>query len=690
MRYLYFDPRRLLAAKKLTEAWSSGDHRRFLLLFLESCSNRSQLAQVHARMIRSRLVEDTFAASRLLAVFTSPSAISNMTAARRLFDLIPQPNIFMWNSIIRGYTHHCAPHDALSAFKLLLRRADFPPDSYTFSTVSRACAQLGSLRDGSSVHAMATRFGFDSDMFVMSGFINFYSGCGDIDVARKVFDEMPQKDVVSWTSMISGYLQQNQLDEGFRLFDGMRKVGIEPNKFTLTSLLSACGELHALGRGSWLHSQIMEYGWEFDIDIGNSVISMYAKCGSLIDALNVFKSMPINNTATWNALISGLVLSGHHKEALNIYQEMTCRNERPDGITISAALSACAQLGNLQQGKLLHAFVEENLEVCDVFLGNALINMYAKCGDFSEAESIFREMPVRDVFSWTALISGYVQGNLYKEALTFFEEMQLSNVKGNEVTMVSLLSACSQLGALDQGKLIHAYIEENEIKKDVCLQNTLIDMYAKCGCTDVAMQIFHGMPHKDSHTWNAMIGGLATNGQGREAINLFNQMHELRDVKPDNVTFMAVLSACTHSGMVNEGLAYFNLMSELYGVSPGVEHYGCLIDLLARAGFIDEAVDVIKKMPLGPNHLIWGSILSACRIQGKVELAEKILQNIIKLSPGDEGAHALISNLYAEARRWDEVGQVRTLMGSKMIVKSPGLSSIEVDGAHEFLVEDRS
>ncbi|KAJ8499469.1 hypothetical protein OPV22_010021 [Ensete ventricosum] len=687
MRHLSFEPKRSPATYK---PWSSRDHRSIILLLLQRCSSRQQLAQIHARMVRNRLVQDTFAVSRIIALLTSPSALFSMVYARRVFDQIPHPNLFMWNSMIRGYTHQRAPRDALSTFKLLLACGGSSPDTYTYAATARACAQLKGLPTGSAVHGLVMKCGFDSDMFVTSGIINFYNSCGKVDVARQMFDEMPHKDVVSWTSIISGYLQLDQLDEGFRLFDEMRKVGVVPNKVTVVSLLSACGQSQALERGRRLHSRILEHGWESDLAVSNSVVSMYAKCGETTDAMDAFEKMPARNAATWNALIGGFVQSGHCREALSMLQEMGCSHTRPDEITIATALSACAQLGDLQQGKRLHAFIEDNMITCDVFLGNALINMYAKCGDLAEAEAIFRNMPVRDVFSWTALISGYVQGNCYKKALSHFEEMRLSQVKANEVTLVSLLSACSQLGALDWGRRIHAYVEENEVRKDRCLQNALVDMYAKCGCIDIALQIFHQVRCKDAHTWNAMIGGLAANGHGREAIGLFHQMHQIGDVRPDSVTLMAVIGACGHSGLVKEGVAYFDSMSRLYGIVPGVEHYGCLVDLLGRAGLVDEAMDLIDKMPMTPNDLIWGSLLAACRIHGKMGLAERAAQNLIKLAPNDEGAHVLVSNLYAQAGRWDDVGHVRSLMGCKRIAKSPGCSTIEVNGVvHEFVAGDR-
>ncbi|XP_010916776.1 putative pentatricopeptide repeat-containing protein At3g05240 [Elaeis guineensis] len=682
MRYLYFQSKSNLSTNK---RWVA-PHYQNIISLLRSCSKFEELIQIHAQMIRTRLIADTFFASRIIAFLTAPSPQSSMVYARRVFDQIHQPNLFLWNSMIRGYTNHDSPRHALSLYKLMLRRGS-SPDCYTFAVVTRACAHLNSLETGETAHASVVKRGLESDMFVMTGFINLYAGCGEISIAREIFDEMPRRDVVSWTSMLSGYAQVNRLDEAFLLFNEMRLTGVEPNMVTSMSLFSACGQLRALDQGRWLHLRIAEAGMERDVDVANSIINMYAKCGSMLDAGRVFKRMSVKNSVSWNTLVGGLAQNGLYKEALTVFQEMACSEVKPDEITVVSALSACAQLGDLQQGKLLHAYIEDRMIACNVFVTNALINMYAKCGDLPKAEAIFREMPERDVFSWTAIISGFVQGSGCKKALSLFEEMQLTDVEPNEVTLVSVLSACSQLGALDQGRRIHSYIEEHNVRKDVCLGNALVDMYAKCGCIEIASQVFLRMPLRDTLSWNTMITGLATHGHGREAIDLFSQMQQIGDAKPDSVTLLAVLCACSHSCMVQEGIFYFSSMSSSYGIVPEVEHYGCIVDLLSRAGLIDEASDFIKNMPVAPNCVIWGSLLASCRVHHMMELGQKIAQHIIKIAPDDEGAHVLISNLYAEAGRWDDVRQVRALMGSRGIEKSPGYSSIEVNGVvHEFFV----
>ncbi|GJM93748.1 hypothetical protein PR202_ga10333 [Eleusine coracana subsp. coracana] len=454
---------------------------------------------------------------------------------------------------------------------------------------------------------MVQKIGCSGDLFVMSGLVNLYGTARSVEDARKVFEEMHERDVVSWTSMISAFAQCGMWKDALTLLSEMKEDGTNPNKVTIISLLSACAQGRAVDKGRWVYDQIGEYGIEADVDVRNVLISMYVKCGCMSDALEAFRVMPERNTKSWNTLIDG----------------------------------------------------------------------YAKCGDMAAAEVVFRAMKQRDVISWTTMVCGFVQGHQYIVAFDLFKEMEIARVVANEMTLVSLLSACSQLGALDKGRMLHSYIQEKNVRKDVCLESALVDIYAKCGCVDMAAEIVTKMQHKQALTWNSMIGGLASNGYGKEVIQLFEQMLKLGDPKPDGITFKTVLGACAHVGMVNEGLQYFYLMLN-FGSTPDVEHYGCIVDLLGRSGLLDEAFDFIKKMPMEANHVIWGSLLSACRFHNKMDLGRRIGHHMINLAPNDVGAHVLISNLHAEDGQWDNVQKVRWQMGRRGIEKSPGHSSIQV------------
>ncbi|KQK08962.1 pentatricopeptide repeat-containing protein At3g22690 [Brachypodium distachyon] len=670
MRYLYFRPNTTSRARACRDS---------LLAHLDACASRANLAELHGRLVRAHLGSDPCVAGRLVTLLASPVSRHDMPYARKVFDRMAQPTAIVWNCMIRGYNSCHAPMDALELFRAM-RRSGVSPDNYTMAAVAQSSAAFASWKGratGDAVHALVQRIGFASDLFVMSGLINFYGASKSVEDARKVFEEMHERDVVSWTLMISAFAQCGQWDNVLRSLDEMQSEGTKPNKITIISLLSACGQVRAVDKGLWVYARVDEYGIEADVDIRNALIGMYVKCGCMSDAWKTFKGMPIRNTKSWNTLIDGFVQNGKHKEALTMFEEMLSDGVIPDVITLVSVLSTYAQLGDLQQGRYLHNYIKDHEIHCDIILQNSLINMYAKCGDMAAAEIIFENMARRDIVSWTAMVCGYVKGLQFRTAFNLFDDMKVRDVMASEMALVSLLSACSQLGALDKGREIHSYIKEKSVRTDMWLESALVDMYAKCGCIDAAAEIFSRMRHKQTLAWNAMIGGLASQGQGKEAVALFEQLLKLRDPKPDAITLKVVLCACTHVGMVDEGLHYFNLMLTL-GIVPDNEHYGCIVDLLGRAGLLDEAYNFIQKMPIQPNPVIWGSLLAACRVHHRMELGKIIGQHIIDLAPNDVGAHVLISNLHAEEGQWDDVEQVRGMMGSRRVEKSPGHSSIQV------------
>lgn len=282
--------------------------------------------------------------------------------------------------------------------------------------------------------------------------------------------------------------------------------------------------------------------------------------------------------------------------------------------------------------------------------------------------------------------------NCFDEALGLFQRMQIKRVMADKYTVVALLTGCAQAGALEQGKWIHGYIEDNRIKIDAIVGTALIDMYAKCGCIGRALENFHCLQQKDTASWTSIICGLAINGKSREAVELFTKMRRA-GFKPDDITFIGVLSACSHGGLLDEGRLYFNLM-ESYRIEPKLEHYGCLVDLLGRGGLLDEAEELILKVAGGSIDVaipLYGALLSACRVHGNVNMGERMAQRLMEMASGDSSVHTLLANIYASYDRWGDVMRVRRKMKDLGVRKVPGCSSIELDGiVHEFLVGDLS
>uniref|UniRef100_A0A0A9EYJ0 DYW domain-containing protein n=1 Tax=Arundo donax TaxID=35708 RepID=A0A0A9EYJ0_ARUDO len=291
------------------------------------------------------------------------------------------------------------------------------------------------------------------------------------------------------------------------------------------------------------------------------------------------------------------------------------------------------------------------------------------------------------VVSYNAMITAAVRSSRPGEALVLFREMQAKGLKPTSVTLISVLSACALLGALELGKWIHEYVRKIGFDSLVKVNTALIDMYAKCGSLEDAIAVFQGMESKDKQAWSVMIVAYANHGYGREAISLFEEMKK-QGMKPDDVTFLGVLYACSHSGLVSEGLQYFDDMRD-HGIVPGIKHYGCVTDLLARSGQLERAYKFIDELPIKLTPILWRTLLSACGAHGDVELGKQVFERILELDDSHGGDYVIFSNLCANSGSWEEMNRVRKLMSEKGVVKVPGCSSIEIDNTvHEFFAGD--
>lgn len=412
-------------------------------------------------------------------------------------------------------------------------------------------------------------------------------------------------------------------------------------------------------------------------------------------------------------------------ECLTLYKEMTGGGLAPDCITLPFLLKECSKRFDGPTGRAIHVHVVKFGYEGDVYVQNALINLYSECGVLVDARKVFDEMPNRDVVSWNSMIvgslrnggvdsalelfkemkerrniitwnsviTGLVQGGRAKEALGIFHEMQnpdndMNVVQPDKITVASALAACASLGAIDHGKWVHSYLERSGIECDMVIGTALVDMYGKCGYVKRAMEVFAGMRSKDALAWTAMISVLALNGYGNKAFEVFKEM-EAVGVRPNGVTFVGLLSACAHSGFVEKGRQCFDAMKRDYHIEPQVEHYACMVDILGRAGLFTEAEDVISSMPMKPDAFVWGALLGACQLHGNICLGEKVASYLIDLEPHNHAYYIILCDLYAKAGRFDDRKRIRSLMKGLNVRKTvPGSSMIEVDGVvYEFSVK---
>ncbi|KAK7406616.1 hypothetical protein VNO78_08245 [Psophocarpus tetragonolobus] len=582
---------------------------------LDQCCSMKQLKVLHAQIILHGLAAQVVTLGKLVSLCVQEG---DLLYAHLLFDQIPQPNKFMYNHLIRGYSNFNDPIKSLVLYRQMVS-AGLMPNQFTFPFVLKACAAKLFYWEAVIIHGQAIKLGMGPHACVQNAILTVYAACRLIPSARRVFDDISDRTLVSWNSMIAGYSKMGLCYEAILLFQEMLHLGVEADVFTFVSLLSVSSKHGNLDFGRFVHLYIVITGVEIDSIVTNALIDMYAKCGHLNCAKHVFDRMLDKDVVSW-----------------------TC-----------------------------------------------MVNAYANHGLVDNAVQIFNQMPGKNVVSWNSIICCHVQEGQYTEAVELFYRMCISGVMPDDATLVSILSCCSHTGDLALGKQTHSYICDYNITLSVTLCNSLIDMYAKCGAFQTAMCIFFGMPEKNVVSWNVIIGALALHGFGEEAIEMFKRM-QASGLCPDEITFTGLLSACSHSGLVDMGRYYFDIMSSTFGISPGIEHYACMVDVLGRGGFLGEAMALIKKMPIKPDVVVWGALLGACRTYGNLEIAKQIMKQLLELGRYNSGLPVLLSNMYSEFERWDDMKKIRKIMDDSGIKKCKAISFIEIDGCcYQFMVDDK-
>ncbi|XP_059658131.1 pentatricopeptide repeat-containing protein At4g21065-like [Cornus florida] len=439
------------------------------------------------------------------------------------------------------------------------------------------------------------------------------------------------------------------------------KLGLRNNPLVITKFTSTASDLHAIGYASDFVFTSDADTRLYDTFLFNTVIRAYAQT------------------------------SNTKHNAVYYYKVMLEHSVLPNKFTYPFVLKACAGIGSLNLGKQVHGSVVKIGFDTDLHVQNTMVHMYCSCGSGVEfARMVFDEMPVSDSVSWSAMIGGYARLGMSTDAVELFRRMQISGVRPDEITMVSVLSACTDLGALELGKWVESYTEKEKVHKSEELCNALIDMFAKCGDVNKALRLFRNMKERTIISWTSVVVGMAMHGRGLEAVSLFEEMKGAGMV-PDSIAIIGLLSACSHSGLVEEGRLYFNSMTKDFGIVPKIEHYGCMVDLLSRAGLVKEALEFVQKMPIEPNQIIWRTLITACRVNGELNLGESLSKQLIRNEPMHESNYVLLSNIYAKMSRWEKKTTIREVMEKKGMRKIPGSTMIELDNEiHEFVAGDKT
>lgn len=650
-----------------------------------SMANLNQGKFMHSHIIKHGFDSDIWVGNSLINMYIKCGSI---VYARKTFDTLAWRDVVTWSAMITGYAQGERVEEAFHLFERMLQ-AGIRPNQVTFLAILKACSTITVLNKGKLVHAHIVKYGHESDVCVGNALTNMYMVCGELEDAKSVLDNLQKRDVVTWTVMIAGHAQNEHFEEALYFFYKMQQEGIEPNHATFISIFKACSTPAALNLGKTIHVLIVEGGLDLDISIANSLIHMYGKCGSLVDALAVFGRLPYRDVVTWSILIAALAEHGLAMEALHFYDEMQQNGLEPNHVTLLSILKACSSIGNLEEGQMIHAHICESQLESDISIGNTLIDMYAKCGTLINAHKVFDQMSRRDVVTWSALIEGCVQQEHSQEALHHFGQMLHAGMVPNRVTFLSVLGACCSIVAIEQGKLIHAHVIEHEFQSDVNIGSALIDMYTKCGSCQDAGRVFVDLPKQNAVAWSSMVSGYAQCYDYKMALQYFKGMQK-QGLKPDDVTFLSLLSACNHAGLVDEGLLLLKSTID-HGVELQAEHYNCIMDLLGRTGHLEEAEVMLETLPFHLGVVGLTSLLGHSKTHGDLSLGTRCFRCMLDVDKRNAAGYVLLSNAYARAGMKEEADNLEGMRKLANAWKKPGKASIEINSeVLDFVVEDRS
>lgn len=607
------------------------------------------------------------------------------------FSVLDRFSVAAWNSRIREAVSNGDARKALLIFRQMKLQSQVQPNNFTFPFVAKACAKLSDLTCARMIHAQVVKTSYCSDIYVQTSLVDMYVKCCRLECAHQVFDDMSVRDAVSWNAMVVGFAQMGSFDKVCMLFRRMRDDGVVPDSVTIMGLTQLVSKLKDEKLLSSVHCFGLKCGYQDDVSVANTWISGYAKCGYLWSAEKVFCGIDLYylSVVSWNAMIAGCAYFEEGVKAIKIYRWMLRDGYRPDLSTLVNLLSSFAQPKTLQYGMLMHAHAVKVGCGSNITLLNTLVSMYSKCGDIASARHIFVQMNERSRVTWTAMIGGYSEQGDLNEALSLFNKMEASGEKPDLITIVHLIAACGKVGALEVGKWIDDYSLSKGLKNEVMVCNSLLDMYAKCGSLENAENLFCSMNEKTVVSWTTLISGFALNGKSQEALDHFDHMLN-QGIKPNHITFLAVLQACSHAGLLEKGWEMLNTMTKKYHINPGLDHYACMIDILGRKGKLKEALEFIREMPIEPDAAIWGSLLSACKIHHNLEIGEYAAHHLFRLEPQASAPYVELANIYALAKEWNGVADMRMKMKANQVMKYPGQSLIQVHGKlSSFTVEGR-
>ncbi|KAK2354814.1 Putative pentatricopeptide repeat-containing protein [Trifolium repens] len=585
----------------LSHSTSSSNHYCAVLKLFCQNRNLTNAKKLHCHIIKSIPYPETFLLNNFISSYAN---LGSITYARRVFDQMPHPNLYSWNSIlsaysklgrvhemeymfdamptrdgvswnslISGYAASGSIYQSVKAYILMLNGGSFNLNRVTFSTLLILASKRGCVQLGRQIHGHVLKFGFMSYVFVGSPLVDMYSKMGMISCARQAFDELPEKNVVmyntlitglmrcgrledskrlfldmrerdsiSWTSMITGFTQNGLDRDAINFFREMTLENLQMDQYTFGSVLTACGGVMALKEGKQVHAYIIRTDYKDNIFVASALVDMYCKCKNVKSAESVFKKMTCKNVVSWTAMLVGYGQNGYSEEAVKTFSDMQKYGIEPDDFTLGSVISSCANLASIEEGAQFHARALISGLISFITVSNALVTLYGKCGSIEDSHRLFSEMSFKDEVTWTALVSGYAQFGKANETIRLFESMLAHGLKPDKVTFIGVLSACSRAGLVEKGnQIFESMIKEHRIVPIQDHYTCMIDLFSRAGRLEEARNFINKMPFSpDAIGWSTLLSSCRFNGNldiGKWAAEF------LMELDPHNTASYVLLSS---------------------------------------------------------------------------------------------------------------------------------------------------
>ncbi|KAK7407407.1 hypothetical protein VNO78_09306 [Psophocarpus tetragonolobus] len=591
-----------------------------------SCSTLRSLTQLHAHLVVTGLHNGQLASTKLLESYAQ---MGSLHSSRLVFYAHPSPDSFMFGVLIKCYLWHRLFDQVLSLYHHHIQKGSYLTQncSFLYPSVLKAASAVSDLVTGRKVHGRIVTSGLDTDHVIGTSLLGMYGELGCLNNARKVFDEMPVRDLVSWSSVIACYVENGWPKEGLEMWRWMASEGIEPDSVTMISVAEACGKVGCLRLARSVHGYVIQKEMVGDASLRNSLIVTYSQCGYLRGAKGVFESVGDGSTACWTSMISSYNQNGCFEEAIDAFRQMQESDVEVNVVTMISVLCCCARLGWLKEGKSVHCFIlRREMDGADLDIGPALMDFYAACWKISSCNNLLCLIGNSSVISWNTLISIYARENLNEEAMMLFACMLGKGLMPDSFSLASSISASAGAGSIQFGRQIHGHVTKRGFV-DEFVQNSLIDMYSKCGFVDLAYTIFDKIREKSIVTWNCMICGFSQNGISVEALKIFYEMY-FNCLDINEVTFLSAVQACSNSGYLDKG-KWIHHKLIVSGLQKDLYIDTALVDMYAKCGDLKTAQGVFDNMP-EKSVVSWSTMISAYGIHGQLTAATTLFTKMLE------------------------------------------------------------